>query len=159
MPPTCCRAAAHHDPAEGRRMNSAHTPAASSIRRTLGILESGFGLAFSGFLTLLCFFPGFYVLGNVKSRHTERLALMWAAWAVVLLLMSLSLRFYGRNIDRATHPLPICIAQRQRRWPVVLRPFVALWWISIAAAMVLGAEWVVREYADLRPDQQDIRYV
>jgi hypothetical protein len=140
-------------------MHSPDTPATSPIRRVLGILESGLGLAFSGFLTLLCFFPGLYVLGNIKSRHTERIAAMWIAWAVVLLLMGLSLRFYGRNIEGATHPVPIYIAQRQRRWPAVLRPFVSLWWLSIAAAMVLGAEWVAREYADLRADQRDVRYV
>ena len=55
-------------------MDAAQKSATSPPRRMLGILESGLGLAFSGFLTLLCFFPGFYILENVKSRHTERLA-------------------------------------------------------------------------------------
>jgi hypothetical protein len=122
------------------------------------MLESVLGLAFSGFLTLLWFFPGFYILLDLKSRHTGRLALMWAGWAAVLALMGLSVRFYGRNIEGATHPVPIHIAMRQPHWPVAFRPLVALWWISIAAGMVLGAERILREYTGFRADQQYIRY-
>lgn len=136
--------------------HDAATPARGS--RALGVFESALGLAFSGFLSLLWLFPGLYVLAGVKSRHAERVAAMWIAWAASLVLLGFSFRFYARSLNGASHPVPISIALRQRRWPSMMKPVVALWWLAIGAGMVLGAEWVIRQYAGFREDQKLVRY-
>jgi hypothetical protein len=84
---------------------------------------------------LLLFFPGLARLSNARES-----AIRWfliAMWA--LLNVPLLWRVWSGLLWRGDHPLALYAAARQPLLPVILRPFVAAWWLGhFAIAIWLG---------------------
>ena len=84
---------------------------------------------------LLLFFPGLARLSNAwEAAIRWFLITMWALLNVPLLW-----RLFTGLLWRGDHPLALYAAARQPLLPVILRPFVAAWWLAhFAIAIWLG---------------------
>jgi hypothetical protein len=130
------------------------------IRQVAAFAEGILGLIFVGFLSVWLFINVPVRLLVWKTDHWKLVG-AWVGWGLVAMLAVLSIRFYGIALERAAHPVAVSVAMQQRRWPVPARPLLSLWWLTNAVAIVLGADWTVRQYVDLgsAPLQEFMRYV
>jgi hypothetical protein len=74
-----------------------------------------------------------------------------ALWLPLLVLEWITLQFYAAGMARVTHPVPVHLALRQRRWPWIVRIPIAAWWILHAVLLFLAAHGFTDRISFFRP--------
>ena len=91
------------------------------------------------------------VLFNWATRNNQPIAerVIWTTVAIVVgTAEAFSIVFgYRRLTSEITSSVLVTLALGQRRWPLLLRPIVAAWWLAHQAIMVIGTSIVVRAFA------------
>ncbi len=107
--------------------------------------ESLCGLVIAALFLLCVGFGGLAAIGFRPGRrpHAET-AIMATLWGFVMIAELVFLAWMKGGYDAHDHPLPARLALRQPRWPILLRPFVATWWLAHWASMLLLAELFFR---------------
>jgi hypothetical protein len=132
-------------------------PVAPAVREEAGwfdTAEAFCGLAMAGMFGTALVFIACGVMasffGRPTTAHTTVSIIVWVVlMAAELVFLNAALRFYNRR----EYPLPARLALSQPRWPVVLRPVVAAWWVAHTVGLLVLAHLAQRSLLAMRPPE------
>jgi hypothetical protein len=118
------------------------TPQSDTATSALRQLEAFAGTIAAGLVSVIFIISGIALLYfGVTERHQNRLTIAMTVAGVLLLAMEAgSITYIFRQLQRPGREALLSLAREHPRWPLLLRPLVATWWIAHFVALALLAE-------------------